>query len=187
MQHGNLSGTMNAVEDKQFDSGCSIQSAITVGSDNSNADKIEHSAVVTDAKVSNSSIDLSQDKITRTPIAVCVPPVEYLLGIADLTGELMRLAINSVGRDDGENLSSDVAQFIREIQTAFGNVPPSVNREIGHKLAVMRQSGRKVEAACYAIKVRGSEMPKHLLAGAINSAAPAGYDVGEEFQESVNY
>lgn len=38
------------------------------------------------------------------------------------------------------------------------------NRELKRKLQVSRQSLQKVEAACYTIQVRGSEIPKELLA-----------------------
>ena len=34
-------------------------------------------------------------------------------------------------------------------------------REIGQKLYTLKQSCRKVENACYAIAVRGSEIPKN--------------------------
>ena len=37
-------------------------------------------------------------------------------------------------------------------------------RELKRKLQVSKQSLQKVETACYAIQVRGSEIPKELLA-----------------------
>ena len=40
----------------------------------------------------------SENKI----LSVHVPPSEYMLGVADFTGELMRMAINSVGLGDLE-------------------------------------------------------------------------------------
>ena len=37
-------------------------------------------------------------------------------------------------------------------------------RELKRKLQVSRQSLQKVETACYTVQVRGSEIPKELLA-----------------------
>ena len=37
-------------------------------------------------------------------------------------------------------------------------------RDFGQKLWTLKQSCKKVEAACYAISVRGSEIPKNHLA-----------------------
>ena len=55
---------------------------------------------------------------------------EFYLGIADLTGELMRLCIMSTSRGD-LNTPFEVAQFLRQIYTGFliiGNQGP---REMG--------------------------------------------------------
>ena len=43
---------------------------------------------------------------------------------------------------------------------SFGNVP----RELRQKTKVLSQSLQKVERACYTLRVRGSEIPKHMLA-----------------------
>lgn len=42
-------------------------------------------------------------------------PVDYLLGVADLTGELMRMCINSVGNGDIDT-PFEVSQFLRQGQ-----------------------------------------------------------------------
>ena len=41
----------------------------------------------------------------RKNVEVPIPPSEYMLGVADFTGELMRMAINSVGAGDLETPS----------------------------------------------------------------------------------
>jgi hypothetical protein len=41
-------------------------------------------------------------------------------------------------------------------------------KEITRKLVTLRQSLSKMENACYTIHVRGSEMPKHMLADVIS-------------------
>ena len=43
-------------------------------------------------------------------------------------------------------------------------------RELKRKLQVSRQSLQKVEIACYNVQVRGSEIPKELLALAAKAA-----------------
>lgn len=100
-------------------------------------------------------------------LSVHVPPMEYVLGVADLTGELMRLAICSIGR--GEFVAPfELCQFIQSIYTVFLSFGTK-SRDLMSKFSVLRQSMRKVEDACYALQVRGSEMPKHLLADVVNS------------------
>ena len=41
---------------------------------------------------------------------------DYILGIADLTGELMRYAINCVGKGD-HNRALEVCQFLRNLKS----------------------------------------------------------------------
>jgi len=92
-----------------------------------------------------------------------LPTTEFYLGIADLTGELMRLCITSTSRGDLKT-PFEVAQFLRSIYTGFlliGNQGP---REMGRKCNVLKSSLEKVERACYTLRVRGSEIPTHMLA-----------------------
>lgn len=90
-----------------------------------------------------------------------VPPQEYVLGVADLTGELMRLAINSVANGDLAK-PRELCALMRTIYDSFisfGNA----SRDISQKARVLKQSLLKVENACYNLQVRGSEMPTHQL------------------------
>lgn len=96
-------------------------------------------------------------------LALCLPRTEFYLGIADLTGELMRLCITSTSRGDLKT-PFEVAPFLRSIYTGFlliGNQGP---REMGRKCNVLKSSLEKVERACYTLRVRGSEIPSHMLA-----------------------
>ena len=97
--------------------------------------------------------------------------MDYVLGVADFTGELMRMCINSIGTGDGETPFTLVA-FMRELYDSFRLLGNQPGREFVRKLSVMRQSVSKVENACYMLRVRGSEIPKHMLLDAI-SALPA--------------
>lgn len=90
-------------------------------------------------------------------------PVDYLLGVADLTGELMRMCINSVGNGDIDT-PFEVSQFLRQVYDGFSFIGNTGPYEVSKKLYTLKQSLAKVENACYALKVRGSEIPKHMLA-----------------------
>ncbi|XP_075452958.1 translin-associated protein X [Ascaphus truei] len=97
-----------------------------------------------------------------------VTPVDYLLGVADLTGELMRLCIGSVGNGDIDT-PFELSQFLREIFDGFSYIGNTGPYEISRKLYALKQSLAKVENACYTLKVRGSEIPKHMLADVFSS------------------
>lgn len=104
----------------------------------------------------------SNDTLNNKQICL-VPQTEYILGVADLTGELMRKCINNVGLGYIESCYQTCA-FVKDIYTGFlriGNMGP---KECTRKLYTLRQSLTKMETACYTIHVRGSEIPKHMLA-----------------------
>jgi len=91
------------------------------------------------------------------------------MGIADLTGELMRLAIRGVGGHGDMTATLELCQFMRDIQTGFNSFW-TASRDMSRKMSVLRQSLRKVEDACYALKVRGSEVPRHILADSLSQS-----------------
>ncbi|XP_068424257.1 translin-associated protein X isoform X1 [Clinocottus analis] len=97
-----------------------------------------------------------------------VTPSDYLLGIADLTGELMRMCISSVGNGDIDT-PFQLSQFLRQIHDGFSFIGNTGPYEVSKKLHTLRQSLGKVEDACYALRVRGSEIPKHMLADVFSS------------------
>jgi len=105
----------------------------------------------------------SESEDGNEDLRLCLPTTDFYLGIADLTGELMRLCITSTSKGD-LTTPFEVAQFLRKIYTGFlliGNQGP---REMGRKLNVLKSSLEKVERACYTLRVRGSEIPSHMLA-----------------------
>ncbi|XP_061173497.1 translin-associated protein X-like [Saccostrea echinata] len=114
--------------------------------------------------VPSSDTENSQEKT----ISVHVPPSEYILGLADLTGELMRFAINSVGSGDLDT-PNNVSAYLRNMLGGFESVG-QVSREMNRKVSTLRQSLRKVEAACYTLQIRGSEIPKEMLKDVFRSA-----------------
>jgi predicted translin family RNA/ssDNA-binding protein len=96
-----------------------------------------------------------------------VSPVDYILGVADLTGELMRKCISNLGSGDIEGCYH-TCTFVRKIHSGFLGVSCAGIKEFTRKLVTLRQSLSKMENACYTIHVRGSEIPKHMLADVIS-------------------
>ncbi|GAA5887524.1 hypothetical protein JCM16303_004232 [Sporobolomyces ruberrimus] len=101
---------------------------------------------------------------------VVVTPEDYLGGVADLTGELMRLAIASVGKNLHLSLQSDgqegggenfadidkIGRLVREIKGEMDPLAPFA-RWLNKKLVVLDQSLGKIENASYNLKIRGAE------------------------------
>lgn len=95
-----------------------------------------------------------------------IPPFEYILGLGDLTGEVMRRCINSLGSGD-VNESFNSCKFLQKINTGFLSIGHMHNRDFNQKVSTLRQSVLKCENVCYNIKVRGGEATR---LGAENAA-----------------
>lgn len=117
----------------------------------------------TDPKAPTEAVSLGAHVLTFH-----VSPSDYLLGVADLTGELMRLCISSVGNGDIDT-PFQLSQFLRQIHDGFSYIGNTGPYEVSKKLHTLRQSLGKVEDACYTLRVRGSEIPKHMLADVFTS------------------
>lgn len=85
-----------------------------------------------------------------------LPKEDYLLGLSDVTGELMRFAISGIAQKGGRARAREVCAFVRQCKADFERFTPYV-RELSKKQAVTSQSLEKIEDAVYAIVVRGSE------------------------------
>lgn len=95
---------------------------------------------------------------------------DYLLGLFDLTGELMRFAITTMATTGALPRASgpagegrDILTDMRAIRTLFEalNVGDGggFKRDVEKKLEVMRTCVEKVEGAVYGMIVRGRERP----------------------------
>ncbi|KAF4402733.1 uncharacterized protein LOC115701220 isoform X2 [Cannabis sativa] len=114
---------------------------------------------------------LHLDEINATLLPLSDPSLEplqinvldYLLGLADLTGELMRLAIGRIS--DGEiEYAQKICKFVRDIYRELTLVVPRMDdsHDMNTKMDTMLQSVIKIENACFSVHVRGSEyMPLH--------------------------
>ena len=106
---------------------------------------------------------------------VTVPQTDYILGLADLTGELMRNAINSVAVGNTEACFTLLA-LLQQMNEGFAKIDKVLlPRHVERKLEEFNRSLRKVEEACYAINVRGSELPKDHLGSVFERKADDGY------------
>lgn len=64
--------------------------------------------------VSNES---GEEEVTKT-VTTLLPHTDYMLGIADLTGELMRKAINSISSGDSKECFQS-CQVVRDLYTGY--------------------------------------------------------------------
>ncbi|RDW87121.1 translin family protein [Aspergillus mulundensis] len=124
----------------------------------------------------------TQTLITRDQVAQHLPPEilvtedDYVMGLFDLTGELMRFAVTSLSAGSHTDASdglprlppaqAGVVRDLREIRAEFEGVTIprrhdyQIMRDWGKKAEIMGNSVEKVERAAYGILVRGSERPK---------------------------
>jgi len=141
-----------------------------------------------EASDSNKSADSAKEETMEEEevvTSVCVPRTDFVLGLADLTGEVMRQAINGVGLGNVAGCF-DLLEFLHEIHGGFVMLPRNDLRErfeLERKVKVLRQSMRKVENACYNINVRGTEVPKHMLKDLFYANSHDYGDVGQQGDE----
>ncbi|XP_047055487.1 translin-associated protein X-like [Lolium rigidum] len=105
-------------------------------------------------EINDSLLALSDKSVEPLQINV----LDYILGVADLSGELMRLAIGRIS--DGEvEYAKDICSFVRDIYRELTLLVPLMddNNEMKKKMEVMLQSVVKIENACFGVHVRGSE------------------------------
>ncbi|RMZ91671.1 hypothetical protein DV736_g1115, partial [Chaetothyriales sp. CBS 134916] len=96
---------------------------------------------------------------------------DYLLGVFDMTGELMRFAVTNLATtatrssrssEDGQDLSvlADMQTLRSELEALVVQGSRSLSKEYDSKLKTTKQSVEKVEASVYSMLVRGKERPK---------------------------
>jgi predicted translin family RNA/ssDNA-binding protein len=115
----------------------------------------------------------------RMPADILLSEDDYLMGLFDLTGEMMRFAVLSLSSgnaaatqpEGGESSErptlassqSDIVVDLRAMRAGFEalSVPRRhfMLKDLQKKMEVMQASVEKVERAAYGILVRGSERP----------------------------
>ena len=119
----------------------------------------------------------------KLPQGVLLTEDDYVLGLFDLVGELMRFAITSmatsgqipgscavtkVGADtalgtSGKEEDTNMVMDLRTLRAHFEALSTNgsmLNRDAEKKMEVMKDCVEKVENAVYGMIVRGSERPK---------------------------
>lgn len=88
-------------------------------------------------------------------------PSEFILGLADLTGEIMRNCINCLNCGEIESCF-DSCKFLQNLYSRYLtlNTIPNKGRDYSQKMTTMKQSVMKAENVCYNLKVRGTEGSK---------------------------
>ncbi|KAG9124574.1 hypothetical protein FRC07_011092 [Ceratobasidium sp. 392] len=109
-----------------------------------------HNAMISSTEVQNF---VTSDSGTRY---LELSNADYLLGISDLTGELMRLAISTITRPGGRDRALHIAQFVRKCVADFESFTPHI-RDLVKKQHETNASLRKIEDALYAVRVREYE------------------------------
>jgi predicted translin family RNA/ssDNA-binding protein len=94
---------------------------------------------------------------------------DYILGLFDMTGELMRYAITQmathgvlpVGRSpERANLLVGLQDLRVELEALNTSASYALTKDVGQKMSTTRASVEKVENAVYSMTVRGKERPK---------------------------
>lgn len=101
--------------------------------------------------------------LDKEPNAISLPlsSTDFVLGIADLTGELMRACIDAVTRGN-RALPFTLLPFMRALYCEFLRLPVA-GKVLPKKIEVLEGSLLKVEHVCYTLTVRGSELRSGLL------------------------
>lgn len=91
---------------------------------------------------------------------------DYILGLFDMIGELMRFAVTVMATNgelpgkDGRDVLSDLRELRVCLESLETNQSSWFSLDVSKKMPVMQECVEKVEKALYGLKVRGAERPK---------------------------
>ena len=83
--------------------------------------------------------------------------LDYVLGVLDLTGEMMRACITSITAGDTDT-PLQVASFLSQMDSHLQQFRPFSPKELSSKLKTLSASLHKVERACYSLHLRGRSL-----------------------------
>ncbi|KAF6206969.1 hypothetical protein GE061_018206, partial [Apolygus lucorum] len=111
----------------------------------------------------NCSFDVSKPKVDGDSteaepqqIKLHIPLSDYILGIQDMTGEMMRLCITTLGKGNLQRAQA-ACNFVKYVFAAL-HILQSCHNEFYKKLEVAGQSLGKMEYGCYLANIQGLEM-----------------------------
>jgi predicted translin family RNA/ssDNA-binding protein len=103
----------------------------------------------------------------KLPPGIRLTQEDYLLGVFDMTGELMRFSITYMATNGklpgGDSLEHSVLADMQALRGHLEGMNTAGHRELkdfDNKLRVTKQSVEKVENNVYSMLVRGKERPK---------------------------
>lgn len=108
------------------------------------------------------------------PTGIDLTGDDYVLGIFDLVGELMRFAITTMAttgtlpgsKAEGSTEERDILMDLRVVRICFQTLDTTscggtgLGRDVEKKMEVMKNCVEKVETAVYGMIIRGRERPK---------------------------
>ena len=108
-----------------------------------------------------------EDAAKTLPDGFTLTQSDYVLGLFDTTGEMMRFAVTYMATNQKlpsiENGGSNILTDLQDIQSALEMMDVSgsfqLGREFDKKLSVTKASVEKVEKGYYSMIVRGKERP----------------------------
>lgn len=120
------------------------------------------------------------------PAGVTLTGDDYVLGIFDLVGELMRFAITTMAttgslpgtKDEGSEETRDILMDLRVLRTSFESLDTTscggsgLGKDVEKKMEVMKTCVEKVETAVYGMIIRGRERPKGWVPDLTDDRAP---------------
>ncbi|CAA19273.1 TRAX protein [Schizosaccharomyces pombe] len=98
--------------------------------------------------------------------------IDYVLGVCDMTGEIMRFLVTNGSKFSVQQLTQQV-KFLRGLHkncSEIEHLPSKVKSELQQKLSVMENSISKVEGICYSKILR--EADKRYLNLEVDTATP---------------
>lgn len=98
------------------------------------------------------------DKEISTPLN----PTDFILGLCDVSGEVMRKCINNLGSGQIQGCF-ETCDFVRNLYCGFNSAGLYRIKNMSQKASTLMQNLLKMEKICYNIQVRGSELPQHSL------------------------
>jgi len=128
-----------------------------------------------------------EEASARLPDTVELTGDDYVLGIFDLVGELMRFAITTMattgslpGSKSGDDATDgrDILMDLRALRTGFQALDTTscggtgLGKDVEKKMEVMKTCVEKVEVAVYGMIIRGRERPKGWIPDLADDRAP---------------
>ena len=112
------------------------------------------------------SIMTHEEAAKTIPSGIMLTYEDYALGLFDMTGELMKIAITYMatngklpGKDGGSSVLTDMQIMRMQLELMDAGGSYALGRDFESKLKTTRASVEKVENSVYSMTVRGSERP----------------------------